>query len=1096
MRRILTILLLLVAGSMEAQTTYTSLFDTVVVNSSFTLIVKRPRVQATGIKYPVFWYQGGNGEIDNVSAATNTGPFRIMTGQSGISTSQQNAYAITDSCWIVQIIPFTNGCGCNPAILPSFPNNLYAMMDKFDLTYGFTHQDTTNYGFGGISQGGTNTYDWPTWPASLIGFGDPSNYRANRYKMFVESSMCNPRSGSQPNLLAGKVIRLFHAATDGTCSPVNSDNAFTSLQPYVTNLKETKFSGSFGHDNNTWDSAFSGRGIDSAHNMWLLFYKKAGGVAPTYTQAKIYDIYDALWGGYDGNNPWKWFDNQKGGHSNVDPKNGVTTDTTSTNNPAHGFLTSKGGPKNDLDIYGFVKYNRGIKYWFVDGKSRCWATFDLTGMKDPMDTLHLFNGTELWVRDQADTVTKLYVYNYHKQVLSLPVDSRWLPDARTDSVLNPIDSITLDGSGTWIHKTFADTVRMRYLRMMLTSTPTHHISNPYEIVIYGKYNYDTAALASSIRKPYSGYIGNHKDSTGAFKNKIGENTGQVPGPATMAHEGHMRVPSGVSYYDGSASSGIPPTLTYWPAGSSDFTDAKITTFKNQGTYPWTFVNGGNPYVGGLMDIDAPDVDPESPFVWTRDSALFSDLTKVYGRNSAGTNRFTGSIPNGKNLFNYIEPENEPIGNGYTHNSIFWKSRADYRAIHAADSTMKIVEPGLVDMADIQTPKTIWWKTQTLTTDHIFPYHIVNGHKYFDESDSLGGNIRSLSEQIGSHGQPPEWAINSNTYLEKYADSVIRAIWTYLPGMPVWLSETGHDAFAHAPLSDVEAGHTTQYSTPSISGLGDSTQVKAIWDARENIAIWASGFERGTQFEISKRDTNAIYARDQFYSMGKGRKRFTSDPFELEYLFPAYYYTGCVFDRLANYYFDTLLINGGRSGLWFRKGRSYKNSNDVVYIPNFGSKSNQSSTQSLPMAGLTSVKEVKPNFTNVLGDSATLTVTGGVLSRTVTEGIAMYFGTEGAVSPPSCTTNIGASSITQTTATLSWNSAATATGYQVWIDGSLITSVGGTSYNAFGFTAGTTHSFYVVPTNSGGSATGCSASASGFTMAAASSPTMLLKVYRF
>jgi len=65
--------------------------------------------------------------------------------------------------------------------------------------------------------------------------------------------------------------------------------------------------------------------------------------------------------------------------------------------------------------------------------------------------------------------------------------------------------------------------------------------------------------------------------------------------------------------------------------------------------------------------------------------------------------------------------------------------------------------------------------------------------------------------------------------------------------------------------------------------------------------------------------------------------------------------------------------------------------------------------------------------------------------------------------PTAPTNLAASSVTQTTLTLSWTASTDnigVTGYDVYRNGSLLASTSGTSYNVSGLSAATTYSFYV------------------------------------
>lgn len=86
--------------------------------------------------------------------------------------------------------------------------------------------------------------------------------------------------------------------------------------------------------------------------------------------------------------------------------------------------------------------------------------------------------------------------------------------------------------------------------------------------------------------------------------------------------------------------------------------------------------------------------------------------------------------------------------------------------------------------------------------------------------------------------------------------------------------------------------------------------------------------------------------------------------------------------------------------------------------------------------------------------------------------------------PACATNISPADaavlLTPTTATVTWSSSAVATSYDVYRGGVLITNTTSTFYGFTGLSASTSYSWYVVPKNATGDATGCSGSATTFT----------------
>lgn len=82
--------------------------------------------------------------------------------------------------------------------------------------------------------------------------------------------------------------------------------------------------------------------------------------------------------------------------------------------------------------------------------------------------------------------------------------------------------------------------------------------------------------------------------------------------------------------------------------------------------------------------------------------------------------------------------------------------------------------------------------------------------------------------------------------------------------------------------------------------------------------------------------------------------------------------------------------------------------------------------------------------------------------------------------PPCSTN-SVPTFTQTQASLSWSVSTGATSYDLYMNGALVASnLTVPSYNATGLTPATKYTWYVVPKNSVGSATGCTGNATSFT----------------
>nr|MCU0345739.1 HYR domain-containing protein [Saprospiraceae bacterium] len=98
-----------------------------------------------------------------------------------------------------------------------------------------------------------------------------------------------------------------------------------------------------------------------------------------------------------------------------------------------------------------------------------------------------------------------------------------------------------------------------------------------------------------------------------------------------------------------------------------------------------------------------------------------------------------------------------------------------------------------------------------------------------------------------------------------------------------------------------------------------------------------------------------------------------------------------------------------------------------------------------------------------------------------------------VTGPTCTTNAApinaTTGVSTASVTLSWNSAANAASYDVYLGttnpptAALAVNVAGTSTTATNLAAGTAYFWYVVPKNAAGSATGCASTVTSFTTAA-------------
>jgi hypothetical protein len=254
MKNLILLLLLFCGLSTLSQTTYHG-FYSYDVDGATKVLIKFPSDTSGTKKFPVLFFSGGNGEI-------GTDPnimFNVGVGRQFLLYPS----LMPDSIIYCLILPASNQSSMEQ------PTNLYRVFDFVDSKT--RHQDTTNCMLSGISQGATNTIEAPSWPASLNGFGDPSNYRFNRFRKFVESSMCNLRGSNTTFHFAGKGVRMFGGASDATCAASFSTNAYSDIIAAGGHGTVTIIAGG-GHNNTVWDSAFSPRASDTLHNiyLWLL----------------------------------------------------------------------------------------------------------------------------------------------------------------------------------------------------------------------------------------------------------------------------------------------------------------------------------------------------------------------------------------------------------------------------------------------------------------------------------------------------------------------------------------------------------------------------------------------------------------------------------------------------------------------------------------------------------------------------------------------------------------------------------------------------------------------------------------------------------
>ncbi len=1072
--------------------------------STYKIGFKFPADTSSGTrKFPLIIFQGGNGQI-------GTDPNTMFgVGMGHLFSTVPTAFP--DSMIYVMILPQT-------ASTLEQPNELITCMDY--ITSRTTRSDTTNWCLSGLSQGAINTIDCIGWPSAatdpgLVSFGSANNYHFNRFRYVLSASICSQRTNTQYSKFANKQFRIFGGSADGTCSPSFSTTLNTDLLAAGSHGYSYIISGGT-HSNNVWDSAWSPFGTDSAHNIYLAMQRK-GATVPVLKQARVFDWFEGMWGTYDENQPMNYFDGQKntGGGNAWDPGNGITTDTTSVGNPAHGFLSTKGGPTFPYGDYGFVNRGGDSVNWngiYYKGY-RSAVTFDLTGRKDVRDTSGQFLITDIYAKDGEEAGIGTIFYRFDPVFKVSDTLKSWYI-ARSDSLMVPFDSLVTTGDGGIIHHTFSTPIPARYIRAIVKSNSSLHVSNFYEIAFYGNYNYDTAALRDSVRPEYTAPIPLLKGVTNTVDKRSG--IGVFNGEGLYSLQAHVpiRANTNLSYTDTATAQGIPTKFKFWETTSGDFTIPKLQWYKANGKEVWFTNQGGSAYNGadsvfaGLrytrVNLDFVGKEPEWPGNHKRDSTYWSEITKVLGRTTTGTNKFSTTVSNGQDLVRVQELGNEITQAFLSYHATYIRDRKARQAIKNIDPLMQVMNAGLID-PDVQALKTIWWYGRLEAPNEPFIYDVVNVHKYFSTTDYLGGVKRSYAEQVGMFSEQPNWVYGSNVGYRKYWDGITRGIYKYVPGIDIYLSENGRSGNGSQGTTQAEVttrathnGLNEVYPTPSIAGE-DSTKIKAKWNLWERIWIQFTHIKRTNKYASANQLSGSTQWPDLFFAYGEGSDKSSSDPFELTTFFPDFYLTASGTSLLAGYEPDSVIQDGGRFGLTILKFRNVAHTDSVKYIYGYNSKTGATGTVSIPVPGLTAGQRQTPSYVAVTPDLNSISVSSGSTSVPASEMPQAIAGLEVVGTPPSCTTNLlpanGSTVAGTTTATLTWNSAATATSYQVWIDGALVTAQGATTYNAFGFTAGTTHSFYIVPVNVSGNATGCSGSATTFTMASAAGPVYYLRVNR-
>lgn len=729
---------------------------------------------------------------------------------------------------------------------------------------------------------------------------------------------------------------------------------------------------------------------------------------PNYI-GKVYNIFSfSTCAQHDPQPPQNFFD----GAGVCDPKNGITTDTTSINNPQHKWDTSGGAPLKDQYTYtgnvlGTIwPGNRGIRF-----------VFDFGGSGTLRDTTRKFSLTDLYFLDGGEAGHTAYLYNLDSIGRMTWIDAI-MHLARPDSLMTPFDSVTTTGTHTWIDLPMHDS--MRYM-MMVVTVGGSHFSQFDEIVPYGHIVGDSTGWVAGLAPPtYQGALPSKKNIAHTFGKTDGTNLFEGLGEQSTRSFGDLRLYTGKYYYDTANISTVPTGYKFWT--SADVNPAWALALKAAGKTVHYTNQGSNQFAAGQgsqADIDSSGKEPEDPRSYLRAGDFAFWFSRIMGNDTraatpdkwVGRGIYTG---NGLGLFDTYEAGNEVEAHGGQYMSMFMKLSMEYdghcglygvsgkTGIHNGDSTMLLSVPGMVD-PDTNFVALSAFLAAFTRPDGKIPFQIMAAHRYLIDDTSKGIYL-SLEQQIGRHGQSPElFGRYPNVGWLNYSTNVARNMYKWMPlTTRIDLTEQGYgncnltiaNVFEAASVYDIYPW--LSYDTLTVH------QAKAIILARCRLLMAASPFSKYNNYASSNQfgDTNNS-VRFLFYAYGIAAA-IGGAPFDFSVFYAGWYYQAGFYRQLKNYYFDSVMVNGGSTGKWVLKFRNAYLTDSVCYASWKGSYTNANLTsQSIVMGNLASqgVTKWAPSFTDTTGTFSSLTATAGTLSsQTITESPVLYFAKEAAIVP--------------------------------------------------------------------------------------------------
>lgn len=726
-------------------------------------------------------------------------------------------------------------------------------------------------------------------------------------------------------------------------------------------------------------------------------------------------VYDHA--GYDDDGAEKFFD----GWGVFNPFAGVNTDTTSINNPQHGWDLNYGSPTNVNN--NFVK-DSSFQNVYYRGTRGPDLWLDMTNYFDPTDT-----SVQATIRGIAFKVKGGSNQNFEirrgDDVLAQVRANRMLYMSRMDSLVPIRATATMSGAdGTIVTIDLHSTpIKTRWLVITIKNSGTA-IANASEIAIQGQYN--TKPLYASMLQEYTDTIPVFSDTSHTWPKVNGMNSFGRVDPAELTNwSNRVFVNVGKSYYNNDSTHfGPSPSYEFWSnidgvmtiswlramtAGGRDmFFTLNGAKYLNQKTS--TYVNGGYTYV----NVDTPRVsNPELPSSYVNAGTFAFNIAAAYGavNVSSGRTRWTnmGIYTNGLNIQIKTAFGNEDKYHAFTYKAMWAKKDAEWDGDEGrlgTDVGTKWADAnfynGMVASAEPDTNYYKVWRQLSwfCRSDHSMMVSGIEVHYYVSSNDS-SGQVVSLATQVGSYGEAFERIHRKNgyngiTWWQKY----LRTTRKYMGNIPVYHTEWGFGNDSVPSINQTQAGGPWDHFNIKPFGPWNNYQSKGIMILRYQIYEPFTGLAGNMNYVYTNSLLGSGFNPDTighglFQSFGLVAGTTITFPFPstTPWRYPAFWLTNSHNRRMIGYvpFWHPIISGNDSTGIWWAMWNKAGTDSFCVYT-NYASYNGASSTGSvfLPGAGNGSVEEYDGSFSSLIGTSAMLSASNNSVTRLITEKPKAYF----------------------------------------------------------------------------------------------------------